>query len=234
VLLGFSGRLQEGAAAEPQEAGEHSLALLPAAASAAGRCMAATGVVHAFAPTAGYADGVLTQRTNLTHAWAFHAGQRCLHLLSCTSVRTMGRCGLECPCNHANVSRIPLHAAAPASSWPTCCSTSGPTARGRCCCCLCRGRRRRHSSSSSGSRQRRRPKRSLIAAVQLRRQHRTPSRQLASSASGSAPGCLPGAREPASRVFALLLSVTPLPGTSFVLATAWPCQQQGSFTCMRL
>jgi hypothetical protein len=53
VLLAFSARLQEDAAAEPQEAGEHSLALLPAAASAAGRCMAATGVVHAFAPTAG-------------------------------------------------------------------------------------------------------------------------------------------------------------------------------------
>lgn len=53
-MLGFSGRLQEGEAAEPQEAGVHSLALLPTTASAAGHCMAVTGVVHAFAPTAGY------------------------------------------------------------------------------------------------------------------------------------------------------------------------------------
>ena len=57
VLLGFSGGLQGAvAAAEPREAGGHGLALTPAAASAAGRCMAATGVVHAFAPTAGCAD----------------------------------------------------------------------------------------------------------------------------------------------------------------------------------
>ena len=81
-MLGFSGRLQEGEAAEqPQEAGVHSLALLPTAASAAGRCMAATGVVHAFALTAGYVavrmDRVMTSCRlllltlfNEYHTWA--------------------------------------------------------------------------------------------------------------------------------------------------------------------